>query len=37
MVYRFKDYTAYGLDQAIGYVEGYDRAIAAHGEESANA
>jgi hypothetical protein len=29
MVYRFEDYTAYGLDQALGYVEGFDRAIAA--------
>ena len=28
MVYRFEDYTAFGLDQALGYVEGYDRAIA---------
>ncbi len=29
MVYRFGDYNAYGLDQALGYVEGYDRAVAA--------
>ena len=29
MVYRFEDYTACGLDQALGYVEGFDRAIAA--------
>jgi hypothetical protein len=29
MVYRFEDFTAYGLDQALGYVEGFDRAVAA--------
>jgi hypothetical protein len=29
MVYRFEDYTVYGLDQALGYVEGFDRALAA--------
>jgi hypothetical protein len=29
MVYRFEDFTAYGLDQALGYAEGFDRAIAA--------
>ena len=28
MIYRFEDYNAYGLDQALGYVEGFDRAIA---------
>ena len=28
MIYRFDDYNAYGLDQALGYVEGYDRAVA---------
>jgi hypothetical protein len=27
MIYRFEDFTAYGLDQALGYAEGYDRAI----------
>jgi hypothetical protein len=37
MVYRFEDYTAYGLDQALGYVEGFDRAIAARREVSADA
>ena len=29
MIYRFEDYTACGLDQALGYVEGFDRAMAA--------
>lgn len=28
MVYRFEDFTAYGLGQALGYAEGFDRAIA---------
>jgi len=28
MVYRFEDFTAYGLDQALGYAEGFDRAMA---------
>ena len=37
MIYRFEDYTAYGLDQALGYVEGFDRAIAARREVSADA
>ena len=27
MVYRFEDFTAYGLDQALGYAEGFDRAV----------
>jgi hypothetical protein len=36
MIYRFEDYTAYGLDQALGYVEGFDRAIAAGRAESAD-
>jgi hypothetical protein len=27
IVYRFEDFTAYGLDQALGYAEGYDRAV----------
>src|SRR5258708_12070278 len=26
MIYRFEDFTAYGLDQALGYAEGFDRA-----------
>ena len=26
MVYRFDDFTAYGLDQAFGFAEGHDRA-----------
>jgi hypothetical protein len=30
MIYRFDDYTAFGLDQALGYVEGYDRAVSAY-------
>ena len=34
MVYRFEDFTAYGLDQALGYVEGYDRAVAALADAS---
>jgi hypothetical protein len=25
-IYRFEDFNAYGLDQALGFVEGYDRA-----------
>jgi hypothetical protein len=25
--YRFEDFTAHGLRQALGYVEGYDRAM----------
>lgn len=29
MIYRFEDYTACGLDQALGYVEVFGRAIAA--------
>jgi hypothetical protein len=29
MIYRFEDYTAFGLDQALGYVEGFDRAMGA--------
>ena len=29
MIYRFEDFTACGLDQALDYVEGYDRAMAA--------
>jgi hypothetical protein len=37
MVYRFEDFNAYGLDQALGYVEGYDRAMAACRAESADA
>jgi hypothetical protein len=37
MVYMFEDCNAYGLDQALGYVEGYDRAIAACRRESADA
>jgi hypothetical protein len=37
MVYRFEDYTAYGLDQALGYVEGFDRAMAASRTVSADA
>jgi hypothetical protein len=28
MIYRFDDYNAYGLGQELGYVEGYDRAVA---------
>ena len=27
MIYRFEDFTAYGLDQALGYAEGHDRAV----------
>jgi hypothetical protein len=26
MIYSFEDFTAYGLDQALGYAEGFDRA-----------
>jgi len=37
MLYRFEDFTACGLDQALGYVEGYDRAMAACRAESADA
>jgi hypothetical protein len=37
MIYRFEDYIACGLDQALGYVEGYDRAMAACRRESADA
>jgi hypothetical protein len=37
MVYRFEDYTAYGLDQALGYVEGFDWAMAASRTESVDA
>jgi hypothetical protein len=25
--YCFEDFTAYSLEQALGYVEGYDRAV----------
>ena len=28
MIYRHNDYNVYGLDQALGYVEGYDRVVA---------
>ncbi len=28
MVYMFEDFNAYGLDQALGYAEGFDRAMA---------
>ena len=27
MVYRFGDFAAYGLDQDLGFAEGYDRAL----------
>jgi hypothetical protein len=37
MIYIFEDFTAYGLDQALGYLEGYDRAMAACRAESADA
>jgi hypothetical protein len=37
MVYRFEDFTAYGLDQALGYAEGFDRAIAVCREKSTDA
>ena len=37
MIYRFEDYTAYGLDQALAYVEGFDRAMAAFPRESSDA
>lgn len=37
MVYRFEDFTAYGLDQALGYVEGFDRAMAACREKMTDA
>jgi hypothetical protein len=37
MVYIFEEYTAYGLDQALGYVEGFDRAIAAYRKISTDA
>lgn len=30
--YKFEDFYAWNLDQALGYVEGYDRAVAAKGE-----
>ncbi len=36
MIYRFEDFTAYGLDQALGYVEGFDRAMAACGGVSSD-
>jgi hypothetical protein len=36
MIYRFQDFTAYGLDQALGYAEGYDRAVAAVMEKSSD-
>lgn len=29
MIYKFEDFNAWNLDQALGFVEGYDRAIAA--------
>jgi hypothetical protein len=31
-LYVFADFNAWNLDQALGYVEGYDRAMAAAGE-----
>ena len=37
MTFRFEDYTAYGLDQALGYVEGFDRAMATIRSESTDA
>jgi hypothetical protein len=35
--YQFLDFNAHGSDQALGYVEGFDRAIAASRRESSNA
>jgi hypothetical protein len=37
LVYRFEDYNAYGLGQALGYVEGFDRAMAACRREPGDA
>jgi hypothetical protein len=37
MIYRFEDYTACGLGQALGYVEGFDRAVSALKGEPTNA
>ena len=37
MVYRFEDYNAYGLDQALGYAEGFDRACQLHKEKVTDA
>jgi hypothetical protein len=37
MIYTFEDYNAYGLDQALGYVEGFDRAMAACRKGSSDA
>lgn len=37
VIYRFEDYNAYGLDQALGYVEGFGRAMAASRRESGDA
>jgi hypothetical protein len=37
MVYRFEDYNAFGLDEALGYAEGYDRAMATCRRKSTDA
>jgi hypothetical protein len=37
MVYRFEEYNAYGLVQALGYIEGFDRAMAASRRGSSDA
>jgi hypothetical protein len=34
---RFDDFTAYGLDQALGYAKGFDRAMAACSADSVDA
>jgi hypothetical protein len=34
--YKFEDFNAWNLDQALGYVEGYDRAMAAVREKAAD-
>jgi hypothetical protein len=35
--YRFEDFNAWNLDQALGYVEGYDRAMLAAKEKATDA
>jgi predicted xylose isomerase-like sugar epimerase len=36
-IYQFEDFNAWNLDQALGYVEGYDRAMSDVKGKSADA